>query len=98
MKLAREEIRLIIPNMSQVAFSLLEHSLHPMAECLTPQSAARIVGLKANEEAQSRIDELAEKCNEGTLTPDERAEYEMFVWVGDYISGLQARARHLLAA
>ena len=69
-----------------------------MEECLTPQSAARIVGLKANEEAQSRIDELAEKCNEGTLTTDERAEYEMFVWVGDYISGLQARARHLLAA
>lgn len=41
--------------------------------------------------------EQAEKCNEGLLTPDERAEYEMFVWVGDYISGLQAQARHLLA-
>lgn len=69
-----------------------------MTECLTPQSAVRIANLKASDEAQRRIDELAEKCNEGLLTPDERAEYEMFVWVGDYISGLQAQARHLLAA
>ncbi len=69
-----------------------------MAECLTPQSAIRIAGLKASDEVQNRIDELAEKCNEGKLTPDERAEYEMFVWVGQYISGLQAKARHMLAA
>jgi hypothetical protein len=84
--------------MSQAAFSLLEHSLNPMGECLTPESAARILRLKASDEIQSHIDELAEKCNEGILTPDERAEYEMFVWVGEYISGLQAKARHLLAA
>lgn len=84
--------------MSQVAFSLLEHSLHPMADCLTPQSAARIASMKASDEVQNRIDELADKCNEGQLTPDERAEYEMFVWVGQYISGLQAKARRMLAA
>jgi hypothetical protein len=84
--------------MSQTTFNLLEHSLLPMAECLTPQAAERIVQLKASEEAQNRIDELAEKCNEGLLSADERAEYEMFVWIGQYISGMQAKARRVLAA
>ena len=83
--------------MSHAAFQLLENSLHPMAECLTPQSARRIVAMKASEEVQQRIDELADKCNEGELSADERAEYEMFVWVGQYISGLQASARKMLA-
>jgi hypothetical protein len=46
---------------------------------------------------QSRIDQLADKCNEGQLTPDERSEYEMFVWAGQYISSLQFKARKLLA-
>lgn len=68
-----------------------------MAECLTPQSALRIVAMKASEEVQQRIDELADKCNEGDLSAGERAEYEMFVWVGQYISGLQASARKMLA-
>ena len=84
--------------MSQAAFNLLEHSLLPMSEFLTPQAAECIVQMKASEEAQNRIDELAEKCNEGLLTADERAEYEMFVWIGQYISGMQAKARRVLAA
>ena len=83
--------------MSHAAFELLENSLHTMAECLTPQSARRIVAMKASEEVQQRIDELADKCNEGDLSAGERAEYEMFVWVGQYISGLQASARKMLA-
>lgn len=67
-----------------------------MMECLTPQSARRVVAMKANEEVQQRIDVLADKSNEGELSADERAEYEMFVWAGQYISGLQASARKLL--
>ena len=68
-----------------------------MEECLSPQSAARIASMRASDDVQSRIDELADKCNEGQLTADERAEYEMFVWIGQYISGLQAKARRILA-
>lgn len=83
--------------MSHAAFELLENSLHPVTECLTPQAARRMVAMRASDEVQHRIDELADKSNEGELSADERTEYEMFVWVGQYISGLQASARKMLA-
>jgi len=40
---------------------------------------------------------LAEKCNEGRLSPKERAEYELYVSTGTFIATLQAKARALLA-
>ena len=75
----------------------MEQSLNPVSECLNREGAKALIGLRANADVQARVDDLATKCNEGELTPDERAEYEMFVWVGQYIATLQARARHLLA-
>ncbi len=41
--------------------------------------------------------ELAEKSEEGSLTDDERTEYEQLVIVGDLIAILQAKSRKLLA-
>lgn len=49
--------------------------------------------LKANRKAQARIAELAEKCNEGELTAEERHEYETYVLVGEFVAILQADAR-----
>jgi hypothetical protein len=69
LKLAEVSFGQIIPIMSQAAFSLLENSLLPVAECLTSQSAARIANMKTNDEVQNRIDELADKCNKGQLPP-----------------------------
>ena len=83
--------------MSQVALTLLERSLSPLSAHMNREDAEEILRLRADGEAQGRMDELADKCNDGTLTPDERAEYEMFVWIGQYIAGLQARARRLVA-
>jgi len=42
---------------------------------------------------QIRIDELANKCNEGTLTPDEVAEYDSYVHGMGVVAILQAKAR-----
>jgi hypothetical protein len=42
---------------------------------------------------QARIDNLAERCNEGSLTPAERDEYETYVRFGNFIAILQAKAR-----
>ena len=69
-----------------------------MAECLTPQSAARIASMKASDEVQSRIDELADKCTEGELTIDERAEYESAVLSLELVMLLQVEAQATLAA
>jgi hypothetical protein len=55
------------------------------------------VGLKADRKVQTRVASLARRCNEGKLTPDERAEYETYVMAGEFIAILQAQARILLA-
>ena len=44
-----------------------------------------------------RIDELAEKAREGTLSQDGRAEAESDERVGHLVSLLKAKARHSLA-
>lgn len=76
--------------------SLLAQLLDPLGECLTPELARRIVELRATPEAQARIDELADKCNEGELTPGEAAEYDTFIDAIDLIAVLQAQARDVL--
>ena len=40
---------------------------------------------------------MAGKCNEGLLTPTERAEYESYVSAVDLVSVLQGKARLWLA-
>ena len=76
--------------------SVLDRLLDPIARCLTPESARALVALRADAVAQARIEELAEKCNDGQLTPEERREYETYVHVGNVITILQAKARLLL--
>jgi len=62
----------------------------------TPEMA-RVVDLRADVETQARIEELRHKANEGTLTPDEDAEYKEFVEAVDIISIIQSKARTFLA-
>ena len=76
--------------------SVLDRLLEPVTRCLTPESARALVELRADADAQARIAELAEKCNEGQLTAEERCEYETYVHVGNLIAILQAKARVLL--
>jgi hypothetical protein len=53
--------------------------------------------LRADTEMKERIEELADKCTEGRLTPEERDEYEAMIRVGHFVAILQAKARRLLA-
>lgn len=74
----------------------LDRVLEPLASCLTPDTAKRIVELRATPELQAHLDELGDKCNEGRLSPQERSEYETYVHAIDFISILQSKARRLL--
>ena len=76
---------------------LLERLLDPVSSSLNEEAARKLIGILADRKAQARIDKLARRCNEGQLTPEERAEYETYVMVGDFIAILQAKARILLA-
>jgi hypothetical protein len=78
------------------ASALLDRFLEPVRESLTPAQARRLLEFKADEGLQAKIDELARKANNSTLTEEERAEYEAFVEAGDLIAMLQATARDVL--
>lgn len=80
-----------------VRAEFLDRLLAPLADCFTPEVARRAAMVRADPATQARIDELADKCNEGELTIDERDEYEMCVFAGELIALLQAKARKLAA-
>lgn len=75
----------------------LDRFLDPMTDAFTPEVAQAIVGLRADEETQSRIEDLREKANDGTLTAEEEADYKEFVEAVDIISIIQSKARKFLA-
>ena len=67
-----------------------------MARCLTTESAQALLAAPADPQTQARLDELAEKANEGQLTPAETEEYDALILLGDLVAILQARARVVL--
>jgi hypothetical protein len=75
----------------------LERLLDPLSRCLNPESASRVVALRADPALQARVDLLANKCNEGLLTPEEREEYETYIRASRFIAILQAKAKRILA-
>jgi len=76
---------------------ILDRLIDPLSECLTPESARRILKLKADERLQARLDKLGELCTAGRLTPEEHAEYQSYVSFGTFIAILKSKARVLLA-
>jgi hypothetical protein len=78
--------------------STLDRLVEPVVRTFTPEVARALVGLRADPELQARMDELAEKCNEGRMTPEEREEYDTSVRFANYLAIIQARARRLLRA
>ena len=77
--------------------AVLDEILEPLTDAFSRDVAEALVRLTASPTAQQRISNLAEKCNDGTLTSPERAEYESYVNAIDLISVLQAKARIWLA-
>lgn len=78
--------------------TILDKLLEPVTRCFTPAVAKQIAELRADLAIQARIDELAAKCNEGTLTEAEQREYGDYVDAIELIGILQAKARVLLAS
>ena len=78
--------------------TLLDGLLEPFGECLTPEVAQKLVKLRVSSAVITRVEELADKCNEGELTAEERAEYESYVHVNDVMTLLKARAQKFLQA
>jgi hypothetical protein len=79
-----------------LAASYLDRVLDPLADCLNREAARRLLALSIDPEIQARVEVLAERANEGELTPEEHSEYLSYVEAADLlaISKLKAR-RHL---
>jgi hypothetical protein len=77
--------------------SLLDQLAEPFAECLTTAAAQKIVALRADEAIQTRVDELADRANQGTLAPEEAAEYDRYLAAFHFVTVMQAKARRVLS-
>lgn len=83
---------------SLIDAAAFDRATEPVLRILSRDQAAQIIDFHGDEDLQRRIEELAEKANEGELTDEERAEYEGYVEANSFIAVLQAKARRLLAS
>jgi hypothetical protein len=56
-------------------------------------SLQAIAGLELDGPTRERLDELAAKANEGQITAEERAEYQAFMGISEFLGLAQIRAR-----
>jgi hypothetical protein len=82
--------------MAESLSTLIDELVDPLGQCLTPEVARRIVELRASANLEQRIQRLGEKCNDGQLTAEEKADYETIVRFIKFVSTLQSKARALL--
>jgi hypothetical protein len=76
--------------------SALDRLLDPLARRLPREAARAIADYHVDPQTQALIDELANKCNEGKLTEEERQAYASYVEAIDLIAILQDKAREFL--
>ena len=77
--------------------SILEHVIEPERPGLAQDLARYVLSLGFPPSDQARYGELAERAQEGALTPDEKAELDDFLSVNDFLTIVQAKARISLA-
>ena len=79
-------------TMEMTAF---DRGVRPVAEIVFPDKAQAVLGFKPAPELQTRIEELANKSTDGTLTDAERQEYEGYARANKFIAILQRLARRV---
>lgn len=84
--------------MSLVESEILTRVISPEDPSLARKIAEAIltIGFKAAD--KQRMDELAEKARQGSLSPQEQAEADGYERVGHFVSLLKSKARRSLAA
>jgi hypothetical protein len=72
---------------------ILQAVVAPQEPELEPNVARSILTFHFTAAQCARMTELADKNNEGTITPAERTEMENFARVGNFLSLIQSKAR-----
>ena len=86
----------VAPMPPSTTNDVIENVLSAVGGCLDAASAEALLRLRAPEQLQARIEDLAERCTEGQLSDEEREEYESLMRLGIFVAILQARARRQL--
>jgi len=72
---------------------ILSRVIAPEEPTLPPDTAKILLSFDFPEEDRARMEQLAEKAREGTLTPEEQAEIDCYERVGHFLSLLRSKAR-----
>jgi len=76
----------------------LDRLLSPLGDCLTLESARRLLSLKADSKLQAHMQKLATRHTEGRLTAEEESDYGDYVSYVTFVAILKSKARQLLTA
>jgi len=72
---------------------ILSRVIAPEAPTIPPDTARMILTFDFGQTDRERMNQLAEKAREGTLTVEEQAEIDCYERVGHFLSLLHAKAR-----
>ena len=76
---------------------ILTEVVDPNRPTLSPKVAEELLTLRFNDIATSRMRELLQKNNAGTITPQEEQTLDNYLRVGEFLDLMQAKARLTLA-
>jgi hypothetical protein len=80
------------------ATTALNRLLEPLSQSLGVEGAQQLLDFRIDPAVQARIDELADRSNEGLLTEAERNEYVGYIEGISLINLLMATARGMLSS
>ncbi len=83
--------------MRNAGSAILEEMLEPVTRCFNTDAARALVSLRLDDRVRARVDELAERCNQGQLSAEEMREYDAYINASTLIGILQSEARRVLA-
>jgi hypothetical protein len=79
--------------MANTEAAIWERLIDPADHDLSPEAVRFLLRLDFRESDHARMEELAQKSNDGALTPDERTDLENYVRVGNVLALMQSKAR-----
>jgi hypothetical protein len=78
------------PMSAQTAF---QRGLSPLLQLLLPGREDAVLAVQPDQPLRERIEELAAKNTEGSLSPDEREEYAGYVRANKFVAVLRREAK-----
>lgn len=81
-------------GMNHVTETTLERFVDHLIRSFTPELAKHFAELpQPDVEFQARLEQLADKANEGTLSAGEASEYDTYIELMDFVALLPLKAR-----